>query len=236
MFKVNKDYPPSEKILELRHFSNFDALDETAHRLRTHLMAIGSLAQGIESGVSASPAESGRLIREECEKLLHELNALLSFSRMENEAFVPVLSEVFLYDLIQNCLGLFASSAAEKGICLALDTEDKDLCVLANEDLLENVLENILANAVRYARSEIKISYHASGDMVRLSVSDDGEGINAQDLPHLFDRYYKGKDGNFGLGLAIAKTAAEKIGGKITASNLDGGGAAFTVYLKRTFP
>ena len=67
-----------------------------------------------------------------------------------------------------------------------------------------------------------------------ISMCDDGPGIDPETLPHLFDRFYTGTDGRFGLGLPIAKSPVEPMGGSITAENGPGGGAVFTVTLKKT--
>lgn len=75
------------------------------------------------------------------------------------------------------------------------------------------------------------ISCQASA--VCVTVSDDGDGIAQEDLPHIFERCYKGKGGNFGIGLTIARSAALKMEGRLTAENPAGGGAAFTLLLKK---
>ena len=75
------------------------------------------------------------------------------------------------------------------------------------------------------------ISVAAEKEQVLISVSDDGGGIDEKDLPHVFERCYKGRGGSFGIGLAIAGSAAEKMGGRLTAANQDGGGAVFTLSL-----
>lgn len=76
----------------------------------------------------------------------------------------------------------------------------------------------------------------SSQEQVLIQVLDDGDGIQEQDLPHLFERCYKGKGGNFGIGLTIAKTAAEYMQGSLTAANRPEGGAVFTLQLKQARP
>ena len=76
----------------------------------------------------------------------------------------------------------------------------------------------------------------AEESYVQISVLDDGAGIAENDLPHLFERCYKGKGGNFGLGLSIALTAARAMGGDLTAANRPEGGAVFTLTLPRAKP
>ena len=83
---------------------------------------------------------------------------------------------------------------------------------------------------MRYARKEIRLSCHRREDTVTVSVADDGPGIAAEDLPHIFERFYKGKDGKHGIGLAIAESVVRAYGGELTARSENG--AVFEV----TFP
>jgi len=76
---------------------------------------------------------------------------------------------------------------------------------------------------MRYARQKVTISLEKKGGIVSLIISDDGDGIPQNDIPFIFDRFYKGKNGNFGLGLAIAKSAAELLNGRIKAYNQEQG-------------
>ena len=87
-------------------------------------------------------------------------------------------------------------------------------------------------NSGYHWKSRLTIFVSAEGKQVAISVSDDGDGIDEKDLPHLFERCYKGKGGNFGIGLAIAHSAAEKMGGSLESVNKHEGGAVFTLSLK----
>ena len=106
------------------------------------------------------------------------------------------------------------------------------LAILGNEELLERALENLLTNAIRYARTSVFVEARAENGRVSISVSDDGPGISEADMPRLFERCYKGSGGNFGLGLAIARSAARAMGGDIAAANRPQGGAVFTITLE----
>lgn len=110
---------------------------------------------------------------------------------------------------------------------------DSGLAVLGDEELLGNVLDNLVSNALRYAKTAVTVAVAAEGGCVQISVLDDGAGIAGEDLPHLFERCYKGPGGNFGLGLSIAQTAAKTMGGTLTAANRSEEGAAFTLTLPR---
>jgi len=103
-----------------------------------------------------------------------------------------------------------------------------------NEAMLEIILGNLISNAIRYAVSQVSIAAQSNEQVVTITVSDDGPGITPQDLPRIFDRFYKGKNGQTGLGLAIARAAAEAIGGTLTARNRSSGGAEFKLELNHT--
>lgn len=96
------------------------------------------------------------------------------------------------------------------------------------------VLENLLTNAIRYAKANFTISVINENKMLCISVADDGDRISAKDLPHLFERCYKGKGGNFRIGLAIAISAAQKMGGTLSAAKALPCGAVFTLCLKKS--
>ena len=93
------------------------------------------------------------------------------------------------------------------------------------------MLDNLLSNAIRYARSRVSIASRSKNGQILITVCDDGEGISPQDLPHVFERCYKGKSGHFGIGLAIAHSAATQMHGSLTAQNSPEGGACFTLTL-----
>ena len=96
------------------------------------------------------------------------------------------------------------------------------------------MLENFLTNALRYAKKEVTIRISPEKNQTDISVEDDGDGIAAKDLPHLFERCYKGRGGHFGIGLAIARSAAEQMQGTLSAVNRENGGACFIWTLRKT--
>lgn len=201
-----------------------------SHELRNPLMSIGGYAQGIEQNVF-SPPEAARTIMEESRRLTELVDSLLTLSRLEAAEKEIRLENVSIRDTAEYALDRLYGQAAQKNVRLALSVELPELTALGDEALLDQVLDNLLSNAVRYAKSEVRVSAKAENGEVRILVTDDGDGVNEQDLPHVFERCWKGRDGHFGLGLAIAKSAAEKMGGRLTAANRPEGGAAFTLVL-----
>lgn len=108
---------------------------------------------------------------------------------------------------------------------------------LADERLLDQSVGNILANCLRYARRVLTVSLRAESGRVCIRIADDGSGISPADLPHLFERFYKGGGGHAGLGLAIARAAVSLMGGTLTAQNdAQTGGAVFLLCLPAASP
>ena len=113
---------------------------------------------------------------------------------------------------------------------------------LATEDDVHQILYNLMENAIKYSAAEdgfVRAEAHVDGDKVVLTVSDNGIGIPDEDLPHIFDRFYRvdkmrsREVGGTGLGLAIVKNAVAIHGGTITARNRDRGGLEFVFTLKK---
>jgi signal transduction histidine kinase len=103
--------------------------------------------------------------------------------------------------------------------------------IYADEEKLIRAITNIINNCIRYASTTIKISSHISdNNKIVLTIVDDGKGFEAKDLPNIFHRFYKGKKGNYGLGLSISKNIIEKHSGKIYAKN-SSSGALFIIEL-----
>lgn len=202
-----------------------------SHELRNPLMSISGYAQGIEQGVFQPPKDAAHTILTESLRLTEVVNSLLTLSRLESGQQNTDLSPVRVVEVIEDCLDRLNGLAVQQGISMTLVPFEKSIMVYGEEELLGKILENLLTNAIRYAKTTVTIAVKAEKRQVAISVSDDGDGIDEKDLPHLFERCYKGRGGNFGIGLAIAHSAAEKMEGRLTAANRQKGGAVFTLTL-----
>ena len=139
-------------------------------------------------------------------------------------------------ELIDEAIENFAAAAAERGLELVADVPPSPPELSCDRDRVVQVLSNLLANAVKVtaAGGRVVVSVAARDGEVELAVSDTGPGIAADDLPHLFERYWRSKDAGYegtGLGLAIAKGIVEAHGGRISATSRVGVGTTFTVVL-----
>ncbi len=211
-----------------------DFFQNVSHELRTPLMSISGYAQGIERGVFTQPEQAARTILDESARLTDLVNSLLTLSRLESSGQSVQRVPVRIDGPIEDSLDRVSGLALKSGVTLSLEEFDHSLMAVGEEDLISKVLENLLTNAIRYAKTRVVTAVSVSDSHLQISVTDDGAGIAEQDLPHLFERCYKGPGGNFGIGLAIARSAAVNMGATLSAGNLPEGGARFTLTLDRT--
>ena len=221
-----------------------------SHDLRTPLMSIGGYAQGIETGVMKDPVQAAHIISEESARLTRYVSDLLTLSRLESgEKFH--LEKVDLADVIEESFEHMNGLALHHGVELKIDMPSHEWIVEADPQQLVRILDNLLSNAVRYAHSRVLLqveerrresteTVEAHGSWMEerlrsenrgidLRVLDDGDGISEHDLPHIFERSYKGAKGGFGFGLAIASHAARSMNATLRAENRAEGGACFTL-------
>lgn len=203
-----------------------------SHELRNPLMSISGYAQGIEQGVFQPPQDAAHTILTESLRLTEVVNSLLTLSRLESGQQNTGLGPVRVAEVIEDCLDRLNGLAAQRGTSLVLLPFEQGATAYGEEELLGQVLENLLTNGIRYAKTSVTVLVQTGEHRVDISVLDDGGGIDEKDLPHLFERCYKGRGGNFGIGLAIAHSAAEKMGGCLEAANQHEGGAKFTLTLR----
>jgi len=171
------------------------------------------------------------------ERLVEDLR-LLTLAETRQLQFEP--RNVSLGDLAGHAIDLFAAEADEKYISLGLENHASQAQVHVDPQRTEQVIGNLIGNALRYVpkNGEIWLVVEQSGDTVSLQVNDNGPGVPAGDLPHLFERFWRGEksrsraSGGAGLGLAITRQLVEAQGGTIKAENLSEGGLQVCV----TFP
>ena len=198
-----------------------------SHDLRTPLMSIGGYAQGIETGIMTDYMHAAHIISEESARLTQYVSDLLTLSRLESgEKFQ--LERLDLADCIEESFEHMNGLALKQGVELKVEMPECELLVEADAEQLVRILDNLISNAVRYAHHTVWIQV-AAADTITLRVADDGDGIRESELPHIFERSYKGEKGGFGFGLAIASNAARNMNATLRAGNRPEGGAVFTL-------
>ena len=201
-----------------------------SHELRTPLTSIRGNAEGIVYGVM-EPKAAGQTIIRESDRLTSMVEDILYISRMERTGGAENAEPADLRDVLSLCVSEQRADAESRGLTFEFDFDDEPAMVRIPEKDAERIFGNIISNAIRYANGTISLSCRAAGDKVTIRICDDGPGIPEKDMPHIFERFYKGEGGKHGIGLAIAKEAAEAYGGSLTAANAPG--AAFTAVFPR---
>ena len=218
-----------------RQLESFDREQKTffqnvSHELRTPLQSIRCSAEGIEHGILEQQSAS-RVIISETDRLSEMVEDLLYLSRIDNLVRNDDLRTVCdLRELLSNCAERQNSVAEEKGVRFVFDFAMEPVTFNCSEKHLSRAFTNIISNAIRYAREVITISCGQKGGQIFIEIKDDGKGVADKDLPFIFERFYKGRGGKHGIGLAIVKTIIEQHQGRISVKS-DSSGTVFTVIL-----
>lgn len=191
--------------------------ENMSHELKTPLAAIRGFAEGATGGVMDTE-EAMRAISKETTRAAEMIDEILGLSKLEAKTVQPHKERIALEDFVQDCLMPFEGSVRAKGLNVKLDLE-KAGAIDADPDLFEHALTNVLTNAVRHAKTVIRIRCKDG----ELAVFNDGNAPSSEQLEHLFDRFYTGEGGSTGIGLAIAKEIATLHGWKIVAHARDNG-------------
>lgn len=216
-------------------------LADVAHELRTPLTVMRGKLEGIVDGVYPANENTIAPVLEETytlERLVEDLRTLtLAETRQLNFDVQPV----HLSGLAERALSLFSAEAQEKNITLALDAQPDVPAVQADPQRVSQVLGNLVANALKYvpANGQVRVNIETKPNGVEVAVTDNGPGVLDADLPHLFDRFWRGEksrarvSGGAGLGLAIARQLIEAQGGHISAGNVAEGGLRVAFWLPK---
>ena len=230
-----------------------DFVANVSHEIRTPLAMVQGYSEALLDDIAASPEERRELVQvihDESLRMGRLVNDLLDLARMEAGRLELQLQQVDLNALFGRVYRKFSVIAKERGITLVRSEEDPSLVLQeADSDRLEQVLTNLLDNALRHTPSGKSIRLVAeriskpAGDVIEIKVADEGSGIPPEDLPYVFERFYKadkarkrecgasGGTGGTGLGLAIVKNLIEAHHGTIQVASELGKGTTFTIRL-----
>ncbi|RCX12738.1 signal transduction histidine kinase [Anaerobacterium chartisolvens] len=205
-------------------------LQNVSHEFRTPLMSIQSYAEGIKYDV-VEAGTATNIIIDESKHLAHLVDDLMYLSRLDTLEENYHFTNLNFNDLINNCIERMNGIAINNNIQILCGCSSEKVEIMADHEKLSRAITNIISNCIRYAGSKVEIEFKSTEhSKLILLIWDDGHGFASEDLPNIFERFYKGKKGNFGLGLAIAKNVIEKHKGKVTAQNSESG-ALFIIEL-----
>ncbi|MES9826478.1 MAG: HAMP domain-containing sensor histidine kinase [Candidatus Thiodiazotropha endolucinida] len=215
---------------------------QVSHDLRTPLAALHGYLETVNmKGEDLNEARRDEYLGialNQSERLKRMVEELFELAQLEARDTKPVCEPMPLAELVQDVIQKFQLRARQAGVTLAWQIPETSPFVNADFALTERVLDNLIANALDHVEEggRVTLQITEQDQQAVVSVTDSGSGISEDDLPHIFDPFYKkrrtGKEGGHaGLGLAIAQRMVELQSGHITASNSEGGGACFSFTL-----
>jgi signal transduction histidine kinase len=204
-----------------------------SHDLRTPLASMQAMLEALEDGL-AEPEQYLPVLREQVRTLAALVDDLFELARIDAGALTLELREARLDRLVRACVRGMEAEAKARHVRLEARVGDDVGPVRCAPDKVERVLLNLLTNALRHTPSDgsVAVFVEPDGGAVQVTVEDTGEGIPAESLRRVFDRFWRadeartpGRGGGSGLGLAIARGLVEAQGGRIWAEHRPGGGA-----------
>ena len=232
------DITRTERLEHVRQ----EFLSNVSHELRTPLTSIIAFVETLETGAMEDTESCQRflsIIRKNASRMQGLIDDILELTAIEGGNVQLRAAPVDLYELVQDVCASLAAKAEAQSVALE-NKVDPEVLVHADARRLEQMLTNLIDNAIKFSREHgtVVIS-HEAGQRDRILVRDNGDGIPAQHLERLFERFYRvdrarSRDmGGTGLGLAIVKHLALLHGGEVTVTSELGKGSTFTIHLPK---
>lgn len=215
---------------------------DASHELKTPLAVMMANNSILLSNADETVESQRRWVESsqaEAHQMLDLVNDMLFLARPENAERQTVREDVDFSAIVERNVLQFEAVCFERGIQLQ-ENIAPGICVLGDAGRLQRLASTLIDNACKYADSQVSVQLSGNGGHVRFAVSNDGAVIPPEDLPHVFDRFYRvdkarvRSEGGVGLGLAIAQEVAHEHGGAITVTSSENAGTTFTATLPRT--
>ncbi len=219
-----------------------ELLADLAHELRTPLATLDSFLEGIEDGVIPVTTDTWHTMREQTTRMRRLAGDIDAVSHAEERHLNLPPHPIDIDDIAADAVRAAAAAFADKTVTLDHRPSPTPAQATADPDRLREILDNLLHNALRHtpAGGTVTVTTRARANELQITVSDTGDGIAPEHLPHVFDRFYRADParsrttGGSGIGLTIARALARAHHGDLTAtSDRNGQGATFTLTLPR---
>ncbi|MFD2369545.1 ATP-binding protein [Brevibacillus sp. GCM10020057] len=215
-----------------------DFISSVSHELRTPLTSIKGWGETLISGGLSEPEETMlglEVISKETDRLIGLVEELLDFSKFQSGEMKLSLERMDLREVLDDLQLQYAIRSQEKKVALQMEIPASPLAVMGDFNRLKQVFVNLLDNAFKFTPrgGSIILTAAAAAGRLMIAVADTGEGIDAEDLPHITGKFYKGRSklSGSGLGLAICKEIVELHGGRLSVHSHLGQGTTITVEL-----
>lgn len=237
--KIQENVKELKKTDQLRR----ELIANVSHDLRSPLASIQGYLETIllkESSLSDQKRkEYLEIILKNTHGLRQLVEELFELSKLDTRQVQPNIEEFSISDLVQDVALKFEPQADQKGIDLVAECPTGIPLVEGDIALIERVLSNLIENSIQYSEQgdSVRIQLSQSDSSVKICVKDTGPGISEEDLPHIFDRFYRAEksrskqSGGTGLGLAIAKKIMELHDQEMSVQSQDSSGALFSFHL-----
>jgi signal transduction histidine kinase len=219
-----------------------DFLADVSHELRTPLAALRTFNELLQHEADNDPAARAEFLEssaQQIERLDWLAQNLLELSKLDSGLVMLDLRPEDLRTTVESAVEQAEAGARRRGVHLSVEAPQVPLVTRHDPQRLGQVVSNLVANALKFTPRggsvRVTLAPHRSG--ARIEVIDTGVGIDARELPHIFDRFYRGsraseaRSSGSGLGLAIVRSIVEMHGGKVTVESRLGAGSTFTVTL-----
>jgi two-component system phosphate regulon sensor histidine kinase PhoR len=213
-----------------------DFISNVSHELRTPLAAIKALTETLQAGALEDPPAAQRFLMQmetEVDSLSLMVSELLELSRIESGRVPLNLAPTRPMEIVNQAQERLHLQAERAGLTLKMEYPDELPDVMADASRVQQVVVNLLHNAIKFTPTggQVTVSAEPYNDYICFTVEDTGIGISKEDLPRIFERFYKADrsrtTSGTGLGLAIARHLVEAHGGRIWAESEIGKGSAF---------
>lgn len=221
-------------------------ISNIAHDLKTPITAVKGYSEGILDGVANTPEKVDKYVRTIYNKATEMdtlINELTLYSKIDTNRIPYNFSKLNVTDYFNDCIEEIGLDLEAKGIGLSYyNYVSADILIIADPEQLRRVISNIIGNSVKYMNAQrgfISIRIKDVGDFIQVEMEDNGIGIAQQNLPYIFDRFYRtdasrnSATGGSGIGLSIVKKIIEDHGGKIWATSKEGNGTTMYFVIRK---
>lgn len=243
---MRKRLKESEEEKERYDVENKELISNISHDLKTPITTIKGYVEGIMDGVADTPEKMNRYIRtiynkaNDMDKLINELTF---YSKIDTNRIPYTFNKINVADYFDDCAEEVCLDLEERNIQFTyINQVEKDTLIIADAEQMKRVINNIIGNSIKYIdkpKGKIELRILDAGDFIQVELEDNGKGIEAKNLPNIFDRFYRtdasrnSAQGGSGIGLSIVKKIIEDHGGKIWASSKLGQGTTMCFVIRK---